>query len=125
MGRERGDRMIRFVIDLKVNAQYGLNKIYAGVHWSKRKAQAEEIHELVYYSMMQQNVPPVLFQKPVIIQFSFKSNLDLDNHGYLIKMLIDGMKDYILKDDSKKYVREIRQKFWGEDGILVEIWEVV
>jgi len=116
--------MIRFTIPLKVNAEYGLNKVYAGVHWSKRKKQAEEIHELVYYSMMQQNVPPVLYKKPVIIQFSFKSNLDLDNHGYLIKMLIDGMKDYILKDDSKKYVKEIRQKFWGGDGVLIEIWEV-
>jgi hypothetical protein len=40
-------------------------------------------------------------------------------------MIIDGMKDYLLKDDSKKYVKEIRQKFWGEEGILVEIWEVV
>jgi hypothetical protein len=24
-----------------------------------------------------------------------------------------------------KHVKEIRQKFWGEEGILVEIWEVV
>lgn len=117
--------MIRFIIDLKVNAQYGLNKVYAGVHWSKRNKQAEEIHELVYYSMMQQNVPPVFYKKPVIIQLSYNSNLDCDNHGYLTKLIVDGMKDYILKDDSKKYVKEIRQKFWGGDGILVEIWEVV
>ena len=34
--------MIRFTIPLKVNAEYGLNKVYAGVHWSKRKKQAEE-----------------------------------------------------------------------------------
>jgi hypothetical protein len=117
--------MIRFIIDLKVNAQYGLNKIYSGKHWTKRKADAEEIHELVYYSMMQQNVPPVLFKKPVIIQISYNSNLDCDNHGYLTKLIVDGMKDYLLKDDSKKYVKEIRQKFWGEKGILVEIWEAV
>jgi Holliday junction resolvase RusA-like endonuclease len=117
--------LIRFTIDLKVNADYGLNKIYAGVHWTKRKKQSEEIHELVYYSMMQQNVPPILFKKPVVIQINYNSRLDCDNHGYLTKLIIDGMKDYILKDDSKKYVKEIRQKFWGGDGILVEIWEVV
>jgi Holliday junction resolvase RusA-like endonuclease len=117
--------LIRFTIDLKVNANYGLNKIYAGVHWTKRKKQAEEIHELVYHSMMQQNVPPVLFKKPVRIDISYNSRMDCDNHGYLTKLIIDGMKDYILKDDSKKYVKEIRQKFWGEKGILVEIWEVV
>lgn len=116
--------MIRFTIDLKVNGQYGLNKVYAGVHWSKRNKQAEEIHDLVYYSMMQQNIPPVLFKKPVVICISYNSNLDCDNHGYLTKMLVDGMKGYLLKDDSKKYVKEIRQKFWGDDGILIEIWEV-
>ena len=117
--------MIRFTIDLKVTGEYGLNKIYAGVHWTKRKKQAEEIHELVYYSMMQQNVPPILFKKPVVIQINYNSRLDCDNHGYLTKLIVDGMKDYILKDDSKKHVKEIRQKFWGEEGILVEIWEVV
>ena len=117
--------MTKFTIPLKVNSQYGLNKIYAGTHWSKRNKQAEEIHELVYYSMMQQNVPPILFKKPVLIQINYNSKLDCDNHRYLTKLIIDGMKDYILKDDSKKYVKEIRQKFWGEEGILVEIWEVV
>ncbi len=117
--------MIRFTIDLKVTGEYGLNKIYSGVHWTKRKKQAEEIHELVYYSMMQQNVPPILFKKPVRIDISYNSRLDCDNHGYLTKLIVDGMKDYILINDNKKYVKEIRQKFWGEEGILVEIWEVV
>ena len=120
--------MIRFIIDLKVNAQYGLNKIYSGKHWTKRKADAEEIHELVYYSMMQQNVPPVLYKKPVIIQLSYNSNLDCDNHGYLTKLIVDGMKGYLLKDDSKKYVKGVYQTYLEgkkiDYGVLVEVWEV-
>lgn len=117
--------MIKFTIPIKVNKQYSLNQLYESKHWSNRKKKADEIHELVYYSMMQQNIPPVLYKKPVIVQLSFNSNLDCDNHGYLTKLIVDGMKGYLLTDDSKKYVKEIRQKFWGEDGILIEVWEAL
>lgn len=120
--------MIKFTIPLKVNAEYGLNKVYAGVHWSKRKKQAEEIHELVYHSMMQQNVPPVLFKRPVRIDISYNSRMDCDNHGYLTKLIIDGMKGYLLKDDSKKYVKGVYQTYLEgkkiDYGVLVEVWEV-
>lgn len=115
--------MIKFTVPLKVDGKYGMNEIYKGIHWTKRNKTAEEIHELVYYSMMQQNVPPVIFKKPVTIQFSFNSNLDLDNHGYIVKLVIDGLKGYLIQDDSRKYVTEIRQKFYDGKDILIEIWE--
>ncbi|MDW5300738.1 MAG: hypothetical protein SA378_11490 [Sedimentibacter sp.] len=115
--------MIKFTVDLKVNGNYGMNKIYSGKHWSKRNADAEEIHDLVYYSMMQQNVPPVIFKKPVVIQMNYNSNLDIDNHGYLTKMIVDGLKGYLIKDDKRKYVNEIRQKFHDGKDVIVEIWE--
>ena len=58
--------MIKFTVPLKVNGQYGMNKIYAGIHWTKRQKQAKEIHELMYYSMMAQHVPKKLFKRPIV-----------------------------------------------------------
>lgn len=116
--------MIRFTIDLKVDKRYGLND-NKGKYWGEISKLATEVHELVYYSMLQQKVPKKLFKKPVRIDISYNSNLDCDNHGLLAKWIIDGMKGYLLKDDSKKYVNGVYQTFWEGDGVLVEIWEVV
>lgn len=116
--------MISFIVPLKVNSEYGLNKIYAGVHWAKRNKTAEEIHDLVQMSMMAQRVPRKLFNKPVVIRINYNSNLDIDNHGYLTKMIVDGLKSYLIKDDKRKYVDEVRQKFHEGKDILIEIWEV-
>ncbi len=115
--------MIKFTIPLKVDGKYGLNEIYKGIHWAKRQKQAKEIHELMYYSMLTQHIPKKLFKKPVVISISYNSNLDCDNHGYLTKMLVDGLKGYLIEDDKRKYVTEVRQKFYDGKDILIEIWE--
>lgn len=115
--------MIKFTIDLKIDKQYGLND-NKGRCWGKVSKLTTEVQELTYYSMLQQKVPRKLFTKPVTIQISYNSNLDCDNHGLVTKWIIDSMKGYLIKDDKKEYVKEVRQKFWDEDGIFVEIWEV-
>jgi hypothetical protein len=117
---------ITFNIEMtkKEIGSYSLNKIYAGIHWAKRKKQADYIHDLVGYTLVQQRIPQILFKKPVKVTLSFNSNLDIDNHAYLSKLIVDGMKGYLIKDDTKKYVVDIEQKFWKEDGILVEVEEV-
>lgn len=116
--------MIKFTVPLKVTGEYGMNKIYAGIHWKKRQQQAKEIHELMYYSMMAQHVPKKLFKRPVVINISYNSNLDIDNHGYLTKMLVDGLRGYLIVDDEREFVTEIRQKFYDGKDVLIEIWEV-
>lgn len=117
--------MVKFTVPLKIiGKKYGLNEIYKGIHWSVRKKTAEEIHELMYYSMMAQHVPKKLFKRPVVISISYNSNLDCDNHGYLTKMLVDGLKGYLIEDDKREFVDEIRQKFYDGKDILIEIWEV-
>lgn len=115
--------MTRFVIDLSVTSKYSMNEIYSGKHWSVRKKTADEIHELTQWCMIMSLVKKELYKKPVVVTISYDSRLDIDNHGWLSKMIIDAMKDYILKDDTKKYVKELRQKFWNGDGILVEVEE--
>ena len=113
----------RFVLPLKVTGEYGMNRIYAGVHWSKRKKQAEEIHALVRCELYRQKIPRKAFENPVEIIFKYNSRLDISNHGYLSKLIEDALKGYLIVDDSRKYVRRFVQEFWDGDGILVEVRE--
>lgn len=115
--------MIKFTIPLKVNSNYGLNKIYSGIHWRKRQQTADEIHTLVQIHMKLQKIPQKLFKKPVSIHISFNSKLDIDNHGYLTKMIVDALKGYLIKDDSRKYVTCLIQDFYNGKDITVELWE--
>lgn len=96
-----------------------MNKIYAGNSWHKRKAQAAEIHELVRYAILNQVKPTRTFQKPVRIYISYNSRLDIDNHGYLSKLIIDGMKHLLIDEDSRKYVKELTQSFHEKAQNLV------
>lgn len=117
--------MIKFEIPFKVTGEYGMNKIYAGIHWAKRKKQADEIHMLVWSELRRQKIPKKIFEKPVVITIIYNSNLDIDNHGYLTKMLIDGLKGYLIADDDKSHVIEIRQKIHSVKNIVkIEIEEV-
>ena len=38
-------------------------------------------------------------------------------------MIIDGLKGYLIVDDSKKYVVSLTQRFYSGDGITIEIEE--
>mgnify|MGYP005787302739 CR=1 FL=1 len=115
--------MIAFVLDLEVTGEWGLNKLYAGVHWSKRKHQAEQIHGLVQTTLRQKRIPRKMFSKPVSVRISYNSRLDIDNHGCLSKLIIDGLKGYLIEDDRRKYIRALHQCFWSGEGVLVEIFE--
>jgi len=115
--------LIKFTVPLKITGEYGMNKIYVGMHWAKRQKQAKEMHELMNYSMLAQHVPKKLFKRPVVIDISYNSKLDIDNHGYLTKMLVDGLKGYLIQDDTRRFVIEVRQKFYDGKDILIEIWE--
>lgn len=115
--------MIRFVIDFKVTSKYGMNKLYAGVHWAVRKKQADFIHSLVQTTLYVNKIPKKLFKKPVKVSISYNSRLDIDNHGYLSKLIVDAMKGYLITDDTRKYFVRLEQKFWEGEGILVEVNE--
>jgi hypothetical protein len=39
-------------------------------------------------------------------------------------MIVDGLKGYLIKNDTKKYVVELDQKFWDGEGINVIVEEV-
>ena len=117
--------MIKFTIDFKVTGEYGMNKLYSGVHWAIRKRQADFIHSLVESTLYMNKVPRKLFSKPVKVTISYNSKLDIDNHSYLSKLIIDGLKGYLIEDDKRRFVTSLEQKFHEGEGILVEVEEKI
>lgn len=115
--------MVEFRIPYKVTGVEGLNKLYAGAHWAIRKKKADKWHSLVHESLVNQ-LPKRLFNCPVIVQIGYNSRLDIDNHGYLSKLIIDGLKGYLIVDDTRKYVTGLIQKFHNEgDQIIIQVME--
>lgn len=116
---------VRFCIDLAPNSNWGMNKIYAGTHWNDRKEQAQQVHLLVRAAIRKQNRSVRIFKHPVRVRIRYNSRLDIDNHGYLAKLIIDGMKGVLIEDDDRRYVKELYQGFYGGDKkkIVVEVSE--
>lgn len=99
--------------------EYGLNAIYSGKHWAKRKEDADFWHMMVRAAIHK----PKMFREPVEIRFRWDDRLDLDNHAYMRKMIIDSMRGVLIQDDSKPYVARIIDE-WGNTGeIVVEVRE--
>ena len=116
--------MVEFRIPYKVTGNEGLNNLYAGGHWGARKKKADKWHNLVHESLVTQ-IPKRIFDVPVIVAIGYDTRLDIDNHGYLSKMIVDGMKGYLIHNDSRKYLLGLVQVFHNEgDQIIVRVIEV-
>jgi len=125
--------MIKFTIPYPKNKaqksdwckRYGLNAIYQGKHWSKRKADSEFWHYLVHKELSSQGIPRKQFEKPVTITMLWNDGMDIDNHAYIGKMIVDSLKGWLIKDDTKKYYAAITHRFHDKNYITVEIKEAV
>lgn len=106
------------------NKEYGMNAIYSGKHWAKRKADRDFWHNMVCLYLKRQKIPKKLFSEPVQITFRWNDNLDCSNHAYMGKLIEDGLKGYLIKDDKRKYVKAISHCFHDENYIEVEITEI-
>ena len=101
--------------------EYGLNSIYAGKHWTKRKADKEYWHYLVLSELNKQRIARKYIDYPVEILFYWSDRLDCSNHAYMAKMIEDSLVGYILHDDSRQYVKRITHEFHDENYIKVEV----
>ena len=101
--------------------EYGMNAIYAGKHWSRRKADGEYWHSLTHAALVRAGIPRNPAQKPVSIDFWWDDRLDLDNHAYMAKMIVDALKGWVIQDDNRRCVREIAHHWHDRGCILVEI----
>lgn len=117
------ENKIEFVLPIKVDSKLSLNSVYSSKHWSARKRQAEQIHNIVKMELLIRRIPKNLFKKPLRVEFYWNSLLDLDNHGYVAKLIIDGLKGYLIRDDSKKYIEKITHSYWLGKGVKIIIFE--
>lgn len=110
---------MQFVIDETRTGQYSLNKIYAGKHWSARKKDAEYWHKLTQYALMAAGVPKLPKDGPWAVTVLYNDRLDIDNHGFITKCVIDGLKGWVIPDDTRKYLKTVTQGFWSGSGVMV------
>lgn len=124
--------MIEFTIDYPTTAkerkywtrEYGLNAIYAGKHWTKRQRDSQYWHILVQSALKRQGIDKNLVKGKVKISFRWNDRLDIDNHAYMGKMIVDSLKGWLIEDDNRKYLAAVEHKFHSEDCIRVTIEEV-
>lgn len=102
---------IEFTLRCKPTSEWSMNSIYSGSHWSKRKRKADQIHRAVYAALQQSGIPRKPLPCPVRVHILYNSRLDVDNHGYLAKLIVDGLKGWVIQDDSRRYVKELVQGF--------------
>lgn len=103
--------------------EYGLNAIYAGKHWTRRKADSDFWHGYVLQCLLEQGIKKKVYDCPVEIKFSWDDKLDCSNHAYAAKMIEDALKGYLIADDSRKYVSRIIHEFNRKKIITVTIRE--
>ncbi|WP_339064038.1 hypothetical protein [Fusobacterium polymorphum] len=112
-----------FKIPLEIRSKdWGLNKIYAGIHWNIRSKDKDYITTLVMSIVGIKKA----FERPVSIKMSFNSGLDVSNHAYLFKMIEDALvKCKVINDDTDKYVKSITMEKQKEfKGVIVEVEEI-
>lgn len=100
-----------------------LNMWYSGIHWSKRKQEADRIHALCKYTVKKN-----LFKKPVdIIITGYFKNKPLDPDNITSKLWIDGLKGRVIVDDTMQYVSSVITRSRidkNEPRIEIDITEV-
>lgn len=104
--------------------RYGLNSIYAGKHWTQRKADADAWHWSVVHELQRQGIPRRMLCAPVEIVFWWDDRLDIDNHALMGKLTVDALKGYLLQNDSRKYYKRVAHNFWDGGCIKVQIMEI-
>ena len=85
------------------------NELYSGMHWTKRSREAQRVHALIRYSRkcISGKEKKLVFPVDVVITVYFK-NRPYDADNIASKYYIDGLKDWLIEDDSWKYIRSVK-----------------
>ena len=105
------------------NQRFGLNAYYAGKHYQQRRRDAEELHQITWLSMRKAKIRKETVNVPVKLTFLFDDGLDCSNHAVIVKAVEDAMKGWIIKDDSRKYVKSITVMFHQKNCLRVVVEE--
>lgn len=91
--------------------------------WYSRKRSMDVLHTLVRTCLKNACIPQRPIETPVEVTFWWNDKWDIDNHAILGKAIVDAMKGWVLKDDSRKYLVAVSHRFWDGDEILVDVEE--
>lgn len=78
---------------------------------------------MTYSALNRAKIPRKPFDKPVDITMRWNDGLDIDNHAYMGKLIVDSLRGWLLTDDKRRYVRSVTHSFHDRDYILVELAE--
>ena len=79
------------------------NNILYRLHWTKRNEEAQRVHELVRYSLTRLQRVPFSKKISIFITAYFKHR-PLDSDNIAAKLYVDGLKGYVINDDTPAYV---------------------
>ena len=107
-------------IVLEGERPWSWNKMYAGVHWTKRKEEADRVHGLLMWKLQQtanlsggamlykMDSSPLLFKGRVDISVvAYFKNRPLDPDNITSKFYIDGLVGEVIEDDTREFVRKV------------------
>lgn len=85
------------------------NTFYAGAHWSKRKKEADRVHQMVRYALPSSVVDsgPLSERVDITVRAYFK-NRPQDASNICAKLYEDALIGWVIVDDKPEYVRSMR-----------------
>lgn len=101
--------------------QYSTNRYYSGKPFPVRNRDKDVWKWIVYSALLKAKIPKRPLDYPVEIIFSFDDRLDCSNHSIVEKMIEDALKGWVLKDDTRKWVKRITTEFNDEKRLTVEV----
>lgn len=111
--------MIITIPDLKCPSW---NTLYAQGHWGKRSKLANELHLLVRAAL---DPDAGMFDVPVDVTVTVYRSVLIDADNIPAKLLIDGLKGFILRDDDPAWVQSVttRSRKGKRPHVVIEISE--
>ncbi|HNX82181.1 MAG TPA: hypothetical protein PKL77_08565 [Candidatus Omnitrophota bacterium] len=109
-----------FKIPVRLNYEYSMNQLSDKYDkYGKKK----NLELATYAAMWSNKIPRKPLLSPAKITIAYNDKLDIDNHGFVAKSVIDGIKKYgLLVDDNRGHLKALHQEFDENDGITVTIY---
>lgn len=98
------------------------NQAYAGMHWTKRKKLADQVHLATRAAIPAE---AEMFAGPVNITVTAYRRRLLDADNVPAKLYIDGLCGRVIEDDTPRWVKDVRTRCRkGEPKVVIDLVEV-
>ena len=84
------------------------NVFYSGIHWNKRREEAQRVHDLVKAHIKPEY--PLFTKKVDISIVAYFDKYPFDSDNIMAKIYIDGLKPRLIQNDSHEYVGFVSTK---------------